>query len=390
MKGSDVDILIVGGGIYGCGVAQAVSACGYRTMLIEQRKIASGTSSQSTKLIHGGLRYLEQANLKLVYEGLSERERLLKLAPGLVTREWFHIPVYKDSKRPAWMIAAGLLLYWLLSGGRSRFKWLSKKDWPTTLPGLNTDNLKAVLAYEDASTDDGALTRAVAASARSFGCGIHENTALKRAVYDGSKWTVKLSDGEEMTASILVNAGGPWVNRVIETIKPAPPSMGIQLVQGSHLLLNRPSPGFIYTESLDGRVMFFRPWRGKTLAGTTETPFPYGPDSHDDPATAKTTESETNDILATYNHFFPDMSCGKSDIFLTYCGLRVLPKAEGLAFSSSRETVILTDNDNQPHYLAIYGGKLTTYRKESEKVLKLIMRSMAPPETRNTKDIPLS
>lgn len=381
---SETDILIIGGGIYGCGIAQAVSACGYKTILIEQKQLASGTSSQSTKLIHGGLRYLEQFNLKLVYEGLSERERLLKLAPELVTREWFHIPVYKGSKRPPWMIACGLLLYFILSGGRSRFRWLSKSEWTTTLPGLNTENLRAILAYEDASTDDAALTRAVAASARSFGCDIREQRVVERAIYLGDHWKVWLSTDEEITARVLVNAGGPWVNRVSETISPTPPTMGIQLIQGTHLLLNRPCPGYVYTESLDGRVMFFRPWKGKTLAGTTETKF------KENPSKAAPTESEITDILATYNHYFPDSHCDKSDIDRTFCGLRVLPQQEGAAFAASRETIILSDDDKFPSYLAIYGGKLTTYRKESEKVLKLIMRRLPPLQIRSSKDIPLS
>ena len=125
----DADILIIGGGIYGCGVAQAISAGGFKTILIEKNSLASGTSSQSTKLIHGGLRYLEQFNLKLVYEALSERECLLKIAPDLVSRQWFYIPVYSTGKRPAWFITCGLFLYYLLSAGRSKFKWLKKNDW---------------------------------------------------------------------------------------------------------------------------------------------------------------------------------------------------------------------------------------------------------------------
>ncbi len=386
---TDTDILIIGGGIYGCGVAQATSACGYRTMLIEQKKIASGTSSQSTKLIHGGLRYLEQMNLKLVYEGLNEREHLLRLAPSLVTREWFYIPVYQDSKRPPWMIACGLLLYFILSGGRSKFKWLSKSEWTTTLPRLNTQGLRAILAYEDASTDDAALTRAVATSAQSFGCDIHEKTTVEHAIHDDSQWLVRLSDGQKITTKILVNAGGPWVNQITEVIKPTPPSIDIQQVQGSHLVLNRPCPGFIYTESLDGRVMFFRPWKGKTLAGTTETPFPYHPNTQDDPSKAAPTESEIADILATYNHYFPDFHCRPSDIDHTFCGLRVLPITKGTAFGASRETVILCDDKKRPRYLAIYGGKLTTYRKESEKVLNIIMRHITPPKVHSTQDISL-
>ncbi|MES0370807.1 MAG: glycerol-3-phosphate dehydrogenase/oxidase [Mariprofundaceae bacterium] len=382
-KPFDTDILIIGGGIYGCGIAQAVSACGYKTTLIEQKELASGTSSQSTKLIHGGLRYLEQFNLKLVYEGLSERERLLKLAPDLVTREWFHIPIYKGSKRPPWMIACGLLLYFILSGGRSRFRWLSKDAWEATLPGLNRENLRAILAYEDASTDDAALTRAVAASARSFGCDIREHRVVERAIYLGDHWRVWLSTDEEITAKVLVNAGGPWVNKVSETISPTPPTMGIQLIQGTHLVLNRPCPGYVYTESLDGRVMFFRPWKGKTLAGTTETAF------RENPSKVAPTENEITDILATYNHYFPDSHCDESDIDHTFCGLRVLPEQKGAAFAASRETVILSDAEKLPGYLAVYGGKLTTYRKESEKVLKLIMKLIPPPQIRSTKDIPL-
>ena len=385
---TDYDILIVGGGIYGCGIAQAVSACGYRTTLIEQKQLASGTSSQSTKLIHGGLRYLEQLNLKLVYEGLSERERLLELAPELVSREWFHIPVYEDSKRPPWMIACGLLLYFILSGCRSRFRWLSKAEWTEKLPELNREKLKAILAYEDAATDDAALTRAVACSARSFGCDIREGVIVERAIFnelnhDGGHWQVILSTDEEITAKILINAGGPWVNRVASIVTPSPPTMGVHLVQGSHLLLDRPCPAFIYTESLDGRVMFFRPWQGKTLAGTTETPFT------GDPSKAEAITDEVADILTTYNHYFPDNPCSTSDIIETYCGLRVLPQTASTPFGASRETVILCDDDDHPAYLAVYGGKLTTYRKESEKVLKLIRRRMAAPQIRSTRDIHL-
>lgn len=383
MSGTDYDILIIGGGIYGCGIAQAASACGYRTALMEQKQLASGTSSQSTKLIHGGLRYLEQFNLKLVYEGLSERERLLKLAPNLVSREWFYIPVYEDSQRPAWMIAAGLLLYFILSGGRSRFKWLSKPEWTKTLPELNQNRLKAILAYEDAATDDAALTRAVARSAQSFGCDIREEVIVERAIYLDDHWRIWLSTDEEVTAKVLINAGGPWVNRVASIATPTPPTMGVHLAQGSHLVLDRPCSGFIYTESLDGRVMFFRPWKGKTLAGTTETPF------EGDPAKAKTTENEIRDILTTYNHYFPESACSESDILATYCGLRVLPQIEGNFFAASRETIILCDDEAHPAYLAIYGGKLTTYRKESEKVLKLITRTIPAPQIASTKDIPL-
>jgi len=375
------DLLIIGGGIYGCGIAQAAAASGYKTRLIEQNTIASGTSSQSTKLIHGGLRYLEQANLKLVYEGLAEREHLLRLAPDLVSREWFYIPVYAGSKRPAWMIAAGLLLYWLLSGGRSRFKRVPQNLWDTVLAGLNKQGLQAVLAYEDAATDDAALTRAVAGSAESFGCVISEHTAPDKAKHDGQLWHVTLGSGEVVTAKVLVNAAGAWVNRVCKRIRPTPAQQSVRLVQGSHLMLNRNCPGFIYTESLDGRVMFFRPWQGKTLAGTTETVYTGAPSK------IKPTAEEISHILGTYNHYFPDSACNKTDIIGTYCGLRVLPESASGAFSASRETVLLCDDKTNPSYIAIYGGKLTTYRKESERVLELIGKTIKAPRQADTKRI---
>jgi len=380
----DYDVLIIGGGIYGCGIAQAAAASDYRTGLIEQYKLASGTSSRSTKLIHGGLRYLEQGNLKLVYEALAERERLLSLAPTLVSREWFYIPIYRDSKRPPWMVWTGLCLYWLLSGGRSGFKRVPKQTWERVLPGLNKDNMRALLAYEDAATDDAALTRAVAASAQSFGCDIREDTALTQARYQDDRWHITTVAGKTVTSRLLVNAAGPWVNHIRARIKPLPPLVSVQLVQGTHLVLDRDCPSYIYTESMDGRVMFFRPWQGKTLVGTTETPF------NGDPDHVHPTEKEITDILTTWNHYFPASPCSEADILATYCGLRVLPERSGQAFAASRETVLCCDNEQHPTYIAIYGGKLTTYRKEAEKVVTLIGRTIKPPRKADTRRITLT
>ncbi len=168
MPPDEFDLCIVGGGIYGCGIAQAAAASDYTTLLIEKGALASGTSSQSTKLIHGGLRYLEHAQLNLVRESLQEREILLDIAPELASREWFYIPVYRSSRRPGWMIGCGLMLYYLLSGGTSHFHRLPKRQWGKVLPGLKQEQLHSVWAYQDAATDDAALTRAVAESARSF------------------------------------------------------------------------------------------------------------------------------------------------------------------------------------------------------------------------------
>ncbi len=167
-----------------------------------------------------------------------------------------------------------------------------------------------------------------------------------------------------------------------DRIHPAPPQSDVQLVQGNHLLLDRDCPSYIYTESLDGRVMFFRPWHGRMLAGTTETPFDGDPDS------IRPTEQEIRRMLGTCNHFFPHSPCTEADILESYCGLRVLPKAGGSAFAASRKMQIITASDPAP-YMAVYGGKLTTYRRESEKVLHILARLLPGHRISDTRHIRL-
>jgi len=382
---TEFDILIIGGGIYGAGVAQAAAAAGHSVLLVEQQTIASATSSNSTKLIHGGLRYLESLQLGLVYEALHERELLLRLAPELASREWFYIPVYRYNKRPVWLVKTGLMLYWALSLGRSRFKSVPRADWQVLVPGLNTDQMVALLAYEDGATDDAKLTHAVAKSAQQLGAEIRQHTAFFSANREGDHWLATLTPNTQVRAKILINAAGPWINRVREHISPLPPELQVQLVQGAHLHLNRPCPAFIYVESKDGRVMFFRPWQDGALVGTTETAF------SGDPANVHASKDEVAAILATYNRYFPETPCTESDVLKQYCGIRVLPQHTAGAFSASRETLLICDHEDKPAYIAIYGGKLTTYRKESEKVARLIARRLPEsrqPDTRHIKVAP--
>jgi len=380
----EIDVLIIGGGIYGAGIAQAAASAGHSVLLVEQQSIASATSSNSTKLIHGGLRYLESMQLGLVYESLHERELLLQLAPGLVSREWFYIPVYHYNKRPAWLVKTGLALYWALSLGRSRFKSIPRNQWSRVIPGLNTDRMTALLAYEDGATDDAELTRAVAASAEQLGAVIMQHTSFVSATRERDRWLVQLNPQCEVRAKVLINAGGPWVNRIREHISPAPPKLQVQLVQGAHLYLDHPCPAFIYVESEDGRVMFFRPWLQGTLAGTTETSFT------GDPGTVHASEVEVAAILATYNRYFPENACSEADILKQYCGIRVLPQHPDGAFSASRETVLICDDESKPAYIGVYGGKLTTYRKESEKVARLIARRLSENNKADTRRIQLT
>jgi len=392
MSGNDafeVDVLIIGGGIAGVGTAQAAAAAGHSVLLVEQNTIASATSSNSTKLIHGGLRYLESMQMGLVYEALRERELLLKLAPELVSRELFYIPVYRYNKRPAWMVNIGLALYWVLSAGRSRFKSIPRKQWHAVIPGLNTEHMTALLAYEDAATDDALLTEAVARSAEHLGANIQQHTAFISAEFKDERWLIQLApEGQdskaEVRAKVLINATGPWINTVRDQITPLPPEQNISLVQGAHLLLDRPCPAFIYVESEDSRVMFFRPWKGGTLAGTTETDF------CGDPSKVHASNEEVTAILATYNRYFPDNPCSESDILKYYCGIRVLPQHSDTAFSASRSAMLTCDHEDNPSYIAIYGGKLTTYRKKAEKVGRLISRRLPAKQKADTGNIKLT
>lgn len=273
----DCDVLIVGGGIQGAGVAQAAAACGYRTLLLEQTALAAGTSSRSSKLIHGGLRYLESGQFALVRQSLRERRILLDIAPALVQLIPFYLPVYCQSRRGPWTLRAGLSLYALLGGldRQARFQQLPRRRW-SQFPGLQQQDLQAVFRYWDAQTDDAALTRAVMASAEAWDAQLHCPARFVCAQADTDQVTVRFQqDGREhqLTTRVLVNAGGPWVGRVLEGVTPRPRRLDFDLVQGTHIVVADPSPpGVFYVEApQDGRAVFVMPWEGRTLIGTTET-----------------------------------------------------------------------------------------------------------------------
>ena len=383
---TDVDVLVVGGGIHGCGVAQAAAAAGYSAAMLEQKELAAGTSSRSSKLIHGGLRYLESGQLRLVYESLRERRLLLRLAPGLVHPVPFHIPVYTDTSRPAGMIGAGLALYALLAGitPLARFSMVPRRRWGD-LDGLRLDGLKAVFRYWDAQTDDAALTRAVWRSAAVCGARLICPASFVSATSDGERVVARYrqADGEhEIRAGMLVNAAGPWVNRVLGGIDPAPEALPMALVQGTHILLPGPvERGIYYAEAPDRRAVFVMPWQGNALVGTTETAFT------GDPADAAPLPEEIDYLLAVYRHYFPDREATVLDSF---AGLRVLPAGGDALFSRSRETVLHIDRYRAPRVLSIYGGKLTGYRATAEKVLRLLVPILGPRQDGvSTRELPL-
>jgi glycerol-3-phosphate dehydrogenase len=373
----DVDVAVVGAGIHGVGVAQAAGAAGHSVLLLEQTAAAAGSSSRSSKLIHGGLRYLETGQFHLVRESLHERTTLLRIAPDLVRLRRFYIPIYRQTRRRPWQLRTGLSLYALLCGfGRGAgFGTVPRAQWDS-LDGLATEGLEKVFYYHDAQTDDRALTEAVLRSAQRLGvrplcpaqfqaASLLEDAIDLRFTHAGSE--------QQCRARVLVNAAGPWADRLARMITPAIPVPVLECVQGAHIVLNSPAPGAVfYLESpRDGRAVFVMPWQGALMIGTTETRF------RGDPAAVAPTAAEIHYLLGVLKHYFPRFrSSHAAEIASSFAGLRVLPGGAGHAFHRSRETMLTPDRARRPRVLSIYGGKLTTWRAVSQRALGLIAPSL--------------
>jgi glycerol-3-phosphate dehydrogenase len=364
------DVVVVGGGIHGAGVAQAMAAAGFSCLLLEERDFAAGTSSRSSKLIHGGLRYLESAQLALVRESLRERTILLTIAPKLVRVVPFLIPIYPETTRRPRTIRAGLGLYALLGNLRREalFARVPPEEWDG-LDGLDTRRLEAVFRYHDGQTDDAALTRAVVRSARELGALAVAPARFERAERRVDGWSVTWSEHgttRRVLARALVNAAGPWIEDVRARIDPKPPGFAVELVAGAHLELEgRLERGIYYVEApRDRRAVFAIPWKGRTMVGTTETPYA------GDPARVAATSGEVEYLLETFAHYFPRRS---TTVLASWAGNRVLPHTEGRAFDRPRETTLVVDDEARPRLVAIYGGKLTGYRATAEKVVSRLL-----------------
>ena len=370
------DLVVIGGGIHGAGVAQAAAAQGHSVLVLEQTDLAAGTSSRSSKLIHGGLRYLEGGHLNLVRECLHERALLLKLAPELVKLRPFYLPVYRDTHRRPWEIRLGLSLYALLAGADkiSRYHRVPRHHWDR-LDGLSTDGLDAVFCYPDAQTDDAGLTRAVMHSAQTLGAELRLPASVQRVECHTRGATVQYQMAQESLQCeclAVVNAAGPWVNQVLQKVTPVSPQLAMDLVQGTHILV----PGVLiqglyYLEApRDRRAVFVMPWRGKTLVGTTETIY------RGDPAQVQPRQDEIDYLWETLAHYFPRYRGGEHQVLDAFAGLRVLPAQSDSPFSRSRETILHPDRADKPRLLTIYGGKLTAYRATAAAVMARLRPSL--------------
>lgn len=365
------DMLIIGGGIHGVGVAHEAASQGYSVVLLEKGELASGTSSKSSKLIHGGLRYLESLQFSLVKECLQDREFLVENYPEIVRLKPFFLPIYSQTRRQSLKIFLGLFLYSLLGGFRksTRFRKLRKTEWGG-LDGLNTGDLKVVYQYFDAQTDDKTLVQTIGDEAKSFGAKLYEQASFLGARKENGTWSVEFKAGGKMhqvSVGVVINAAGPWANEVLEKIEPEPEGLKIDLVKGSHIVVDGSIlKGLYYMEvPEDGRAVFAMPWKEKTLVGTTEVNFTGDLDN------VSASSEEVSYLLRVLKHYFPKYSdLSENDIVKSFAGLRVLPVSSSNYFSRSRETIFFEDDKNAQGLLTIYGGKLTSFRSSAKKLLK--------------------
>lgn len=377
------DVAIIGGGIHGAGVAQAAAAAGYKTLVIEQRDWAAGTSSRSSKLLHGGLRYLETAQFSLVYQSLQERNRLLSLAPDIAHPLRFHIPVYRNTRRRPWQLFIGLSLYALLSGMGRLSRFSSNSPPPEK---LKTAGLQKVFSYWDGQTDDQRLTRAVIRSAQALGVTTLCPASLKAAQQIETGYQLQIDTSgtpQTLHTRYIVNCAGPWVNQVLATVTPTPQVKRCDLVKGSHLIVQeRLSDDAFYLESpSDGRAIFLLPWGEHSLLGTTEQAF------SGDPQQVAVSAEERDYLLAAAKAYFPEQTF---TVIEEFAGLRVLPTGDSAAFSRPRECVLHRDPAH-PGLLSLYGGKLTTYRHTAEQVVEQIQQQLGKrPAIADTRKLPLS
>jgi glycerol-3-phosphate dehydrogenase len=380
----ETDLLIIGGGINGAGIARDAAGRGLSVVLVEQGDLAAGTSSASSKLVHGGLRYLEQLQFSLVAEALAEREVLLRTAPHLVRPLRFVMP-HAPEVRPAWVIRSGLLLY----------DWLARHD---TLPRSTAVNLSEPLyssalqprytrgyAYSDCWVDDARLVVANARAAADLGARILPRTLCFAPRRDGNRWRARLKSaaGEsEVSARALVNAAGPWAERVLIEALRQPTKSLLRLVQGSHIVVPSVYQGehaFIIQND-DRRVIFVYPYEGDyTLIGTTEADIKAGE------IRCEVTPAEVDYLCRAANRYFA-CQIRPSDVVWSYCGIRALVDDGGANPSRlSREYLLRLDgNLTAAPLLSVLGGKITTYRRLAERALDKLapwFRGMAKPWT---------
>jgi glycerol-3-phosphate dehydrogenase len=365
------DICIIGGGVNGCGIARDAAGRGYTVLLLEQGDLASATSSKSTKLIHGGLRYLEQYEFRLVRESLIERNKLINIAPHIIWPMEFILP-HEKYIRPYWFIRLGLYLYDALglTGHYTKFKSSRGIDLSSSKygVGLKHKNRKA-LCYSDAWVEDSRLVVANARSAHDKGATILSHTKCMSLNYRSTIWHIE-TDTQQFTAQYIVNASGPWVRSFLDQSHlgtNATPN--VKLIKGSHIIVPKLFDGdhAYILQQPDKRIVFAIPYENDfTLIGTTEENYT------GDPYQAEISNNELNYLLDIVQNNFETL-INVEDIISTYSGVRALYDDNSSdARTITRDYKLIEDNHGGGKILSIFGGKITTYRALAEHAMKLI------------------
>ncbi len=400
IAGYPFDLIVVGAGINGAGIARDAAMRGLKVLLLDKGDIASGTTSWSTRLIHGGLRYLEYYEFHLVWESLSEREKLLRIAPHLVKPLPFIVPIYESSKRGPTLVGLGMFMYDALSPSKSmnRHKMLSREEVMERAPGLNTEGLVGAALYYDGQVEYAerlAVENAVSA---------HEHGAVvityaeaeKVLVEDGDVVGVEFVDvlsgtRHEARAPVTVNVAGPWVDQVLNRMRLGEGRM-IGGTKGSHLIVD-PFPGApetaMYVEARrDGRPYFIVPWNGRYLIGTTDIRY------KGDVDLVVADDKEIDYLIEETNSVIPEANLTRNEVLFTYSGVRPLSyQPEGSTSAVTRSHVVYDHAKEEPKIgglISIVGGKLTTYRNLSRQTVDRVYKKLGRQAPRSrTAEVPL-
>jgi glycerol-3-phosphate dehydrogenase len=357
------DILVVGGGINGAAIARDAAGRGQKVLLVEKDDLAGHTSSASSKLAHGGLRYLEQYEFRLVRESLAEREVLLRTAPHIVRPLRFVLP-HAPGMRPRWMLRAGLFLYDLLAlrGSLPRSRRVGRND-PARAP--LADGKRSLLSYWDGWVDDSRLTILNAVDAAERGAEIATRTELLSAAREDGAWRAELSGARTVFAQAIVNAAGPWVCEVLNRRIAVESRSRARLVKGSHIVVPALYDGdhAYILQQTDGRIVFALPFEGYTLVGTTDVPV-------DAPGEAAIGAGEIDYLCAAANRYFR-RTIGPRDVIWSYAGIRALHD-DGASdpHEVTRDYHLELDEEDGAALLSVFGGKITTARALATEALE--------------------
>jgi glycerol-3-phosphate dehydrogenase len=379
------DLLVIGGGITGAGIARDAALRGLTVALVDKNDFASGTSSRSSRLIHGGVRYLEHGHLRLVFEASAERRRLLATAPHLVQPLSFVWPVYRGQRLSLWRLRAGLAMYDMLSVFRNvgRHRRLAAAEVLDAEPSLRRDGLVGGVRYFDASTDDSRLTLANVLDARVNGAVTVNHVAFVGVgESQGGVRVARLEDaltGDRFEAHALafVNATGPW-SAAVQQMELGGSINNVQGSKGAHIAVPRARVGNAHAITMihpaDGRVMFTLPAGAHTIVGTTDTFTDVSPDE------VRASEADVRYLLQAVNALFPEAHLAREDVVAAWAGVRPLLPSKGSSVSATREHLIRRVGERS---LAVTGGKLTTYRVMASQVVDAAQDVLRRPRRRS-------